>query len=296
MPRSCRRSSLITILMGTMLESFVTIVILAPLLLPVALQLGIDPLQYGIVMTEAFGIGIILPPIGIALYVACAISGARSRTRKQAAAVVPARAARRPAAGRCCCPAITTVLPDLAQFQVLASLRGDAMDDTEIRVPSPRRRDRHAPRRPARWRRAPRSPRALPLLARAFAPGGGQEDPLRASRADRARLAHLGRAVQEDDRGQERRQDQVQIFPNAQMGNERDTAQAVRIGSIEMGAIGVGLMNWVPEMSITDAPFLWKSRAQCYKAIAARSATSCASARSTRASCSPAGPTSAFAA
>jgi tripartite ATP-independent transporter DctP family solute receptor len=61
---------------------------------------------------------------------------------------------------------------------------------------------------------------------------------------------------------------QVQIFPNAQMGNERDTAQAVRIGSLEMGAIGVGLMNWVPEMSITDAPFLWKSRAQLVKAIA----------------------------
>ena len=61
---------------------------------------------------------------------------------------------------------------------------------------------------------------------------------------------------------------QVQIFPNAQMGNERDTAQAVRIGSLEMGAIGVGLMNWVPEMSITDAPFLWKSREQSYRAIA----------------------------
>ena len=59
----------------------------------------------------------------------------------------------------------------------------------------------------------------------------------------------------------------VQIFPNAQMGNERDTAQAVRVGSVEMGAIGVGVMNWVPEMSITDAPFLWKSRAQCWNAI-----------------------------
>lgn len=68
---------LITIVMGTMLESFVTIVILAPLLLPVAQQLGINSLQYGIVMTEAFGLGIILPPIGIALYVACAISGAK---------------------------------------------------------------------------------------------------------------------------------------------------------------------------------------------------------------------------
>jgi tripartite ATP-independent transporter DctM subunit len=67
----------ITVLMGALLESFVTIVILAPLLLPVATQLGINPLQYGIVMTEAFGIGSILPPIGIALYVACTICGAR---------------------------------------------------------------------------------------------------------------------------------------------------------------------------------------------------------------------------
>jgi C4-dicarboxylate transporter DctM subunit len=67
----------ITILMGAVLESFVTIVILAPLLLPVCQQLGINPLQYGIIMTEAFGIGSILPPIGIALYVACAICGAK---------------------------------------------------------------------------------------------------------------------------------------------------------------------------------------------------------------------------
>jgi tripartite ATP-independent transporter DctM subunit len=67
----------ITILMGAVLESFVTIVILAPLLLPVAQQLGVNPLQYGIIMTESFGIGSILPPIGIALYVACAICGAK---------------------------------------------------------------------------------------------------------------------------------------------------------------------------------------------------------------------------
>ncbi|WP_213953678.1 TRAP transporter substrate-binding protein [Variovorax sp. dw_954] len=60
---------------------------------------------------------------------------------------------------------------------------------------------------------------------------------------------------------------QVQIFPNAQMGNERDTGQAVRSGALEMGAIGVGLSNWVPELAITDAPFLWKSRAQAYGAF-----------------------------
>lgn len=59
----------------------------------------------------------------------------------------------------------------------------------------------------------------------------------------------------------------VQLFPDAQMGNERDTAQAVRLGSLEMGAIGVGLMSWVPQISVTDAPFLWRNRAQAYAAL-----------------------------
>ena len=67
----------ITVLMGALLESFVTLVILAPLLMPVAEHLGVNQLQYGVIMTEAFGIGSILPPIGIALYVSCAICGAK---------------------------------------------------------------------------------------------------------------------------------------------------------------------------------------------------------------------------
>lgn len=60
---------------------------------------------------------------------------------------------------------------------------------------------------------------------------------------------------------------QVTIFPNAQMGAERDTAQAVRLGSLEMGAVGVALMNWVPQMSVTDAPFLFSNRKQAYNAL-----------------------------
>jgi tripartite ATP-independent transporter DctP family solute receptor len=60
---------------------------------------------------------------------------------------------------------------------------------------------------------------------------------------------------------------QVQIFPNAQMGNEQDIAQAVRLGSLEMGAVGVALMNWVPDFSVTDAPFLFQTRRQSYSAL-----------------------------
>ncbi len=60
---------------------------------------------------------------------------------------------------------------------------------------------------------------------------------------------------------------QVVIYPNAQMGTERDIAQAVRVGSLEMGAVGVALMNWVPDMSITDAPFLFPTRPQACAAL-----------------------------
>ena len=63
----------ITILLGAVLESIVTVIILGPLLLPVAQHLGVDPLQFGIVLIESFGVGSIIPPVGLALYIACAI-------------------------------------------------------------------------------------------------------------------------------------------------------------------------------------------------------------------------------
>ena len=106
----------ITIIMGTMLESFVTLVILAPLLLPVAQQLKVDPLQYGIVMTEAFAIGVILPPIGIALYVACAITGAQvEKASKSLLWYLPVMLGGLVLVAFV--PAITTVLPNLLNFK-----------------------------------------------------------------------------------------------------------------------------------------------------------------------------------
>ena len=63
----------ITVILGALLESIVTVIILGPLLLPVALYLGVDPLQFGIVLIEAFGIGSIVPPVGLGLYISCAI-------------------------------------------------------------------------------------------------------------------------------------------------------------------------------------------------------------------------------
>jgi tripartite ATP-independent transporter DctM subunit len=61
------------VVMGAFLEGIAAVLIFAPLLLPMAVSLGIDPLQYGIVLVVAMNLGYFTPPIGIGAYVACSI-------------------------------------------------------------------------------------------------------------------------------------------------------------------------------------------------------------------------------
>ena len=65
----------ILIVMGSVLEGAAALIIFAPLLIPVAAQLGIAPLHYGVVLVIAMGIGLFAPPLGLGLYGACLIGG-----------------------------------------------------------------------------------------------------------------------------------------------------------------------------------------------------------------------------
>ena len=69
-------SMLVMIVIGLVLEGLPAILIAAPILLPVAIRFGIEPLQYGMVLCVAMGIGVFMPPVGIGYYVACAIGDA----------------------------------------------------------------------------------------------------------------------------------------------------------------------------------------------------------------------------
>jgi len=55
------------------LEGAAALIIFGPLLLPVAVRLGIDPLHFGVVLVIAMGIGLFAPPLGLGLYGACLI-------------------------------------------------------------------------------------------------------------------------------------------------------------------------------------------------------------------------------
>ncbi len=60
---------------GDFMEPSAAILILAPLFLPIVLELGIDPIHFGIIMTVNMEIGMITPPVGLNLFVASGISG-----------------------------------------------------------------------------------------------------------------------------------------------------------------------------------------------------------------------------
>ncbi|MDE2253871.1 MAG: TRAP transporter large permease subunit [Betaproteobacteria bacterium] len=63
------------IVLGSVLEGIPAMVLFAPLLFPVARQLGIHEVQYAMVVILAMGIGLFAPPFGLGYYAACTIGG-----------------------------------------------------------------------------------------------------------------------------------------------------------------------------------------------------------------------------
>ncbi|HEX4883676.1 MAG TPA: TRAP transporter large permease subunit, partial [Casimicrobiaceae bacterium] len=67
--------NVLLLIAGNFMEPSSILLITAPILFPVAMKLGIDPIHLGIVMTVNMEIGMITPPVGLNLYVASGISG-----------------------------------------------------------------------------------------------------------------------------------------------------------------------------------------------------------------------------
>jgi TRAP-type C4-dicarboxylate transport system permease large subunit len=61
-------------LIGMFIETGAAIVVLAPILAPVAVQFGIDPVHFGIIMVVNLALGMITPPFGVNLFAACTVA------------------------------------------------------------------------------------------------------------------------------------------------------------------------------------------------------------------------------
>lgn len=67
--------NIVLLVAGTFMEPSAIILILAPILFPIAMQMGIDPIHLGIIMVVNMEIGLITPPTGLNLFVASAVTG-----------------------------------------------------------------------------------------------------------------------------------------------------------------------------------------------------------------------------
>ena len=59
---------------GMFIETSAAIIVLAPILAPVAFHFGIDPVHFGIVMVVNLALGMITPPFGVNLFAACTVA------------------------------------------------------------------------------------------------------------------------------------------------------------------------------------------------------------------------------
>ena len=64
---------LVFLILGCLLEGLPAILILAPIMFPIAKKLGIHDIHYAMVVVTAMNIGLMMPPIGVGFYVACRI-------------------------------------------------------------------------------------------------------------------------------------------------------------------------------------------------------------------------------
>lgn len=67
--------NILLLLVGCIMETTASIIILTPIFLPIVTQLGVNPIHFGIIMVVNLAIGMSTPPLGVNLFVACSIAG-----------------------------------------------------------------------------------------------------------------------------------------------------------------------------------------------------------------------------
>lgn len=67
--------NVVLLVAGSFMEPSAIILILAPILFPIAMELGIDPIHLGVIMVVNMEIGLVTPPVGLNLFVTSAVTG-----------------------------------------------------------------------------------------------------------------------------------------------------------------------------------------------------------------------------
>ena len=105
--------NVLLLVVGCFMEALAAMLILIPILMPAAAQLGIDPIQFGLIFVLNLMIGTITPPVGVVLFVTSKIAGISFEAMSRAIVpwLIPLLAV---LAAITLWPPLTTWLPSLA--------------------------------------------------------------------------------------------------------------------------------------------------------------------------------------
>jgi tripartite ATP-independent transporter DctM subunit len=66
--------NIVLLIVGTFMDMTPAVLIFTPIFLPVVLELGVDPIHFGIIMVMNLSIGLCTPPVGSVLFVGCSVA------------------------------------------------------------------------------------------------------------------------------------------------------------------------------------------------------------------------------
>ena len=70
--------NILLLIVGMFIETSAAILVLAPILAPIAVSYGVDPVHFGLIIVVNLALGMITPPLGVNLFAACAVANLRS--------------------------------------------------------------------------------------------------------------------------------------------------------------------------------------------------------------------------
>ena len=108
--------NILLLILGCLIDATAIILVTVPVLLPIAIDLGIDPIYFGVVMIINLMIGLLTPPVGSVLYITSLGHRQAGRRRLPRHRAVPHPPGRRARSSSRRCPDLVLWLPSLLGF------------------------------------------------------------------------------------------------------------------------------------------------------------------------------------
>lgn len=224
--------NLIMLVCGMIIDNIPNIMILTPILLPIATAVGVSPIHFGIIMTVNLAIGMVTPPMGINLFVASGMT--KIPMLKLAKATTPFLAAFIISlAAIVYVPQLSLALPSMASGEELMAPTEEGLveattgDDLKGTVPITKIDGEY------QWNAA-------------------------MSVSDTTINYKIVERFAKMINARSDGKIQVTIYPSGQMGNTTEFSQGVIDGTIDIGTgMTTDLVDFIPQMAVFDMPNLF---------------------------------------